>query len=99
MLVGSGKPKLTEIMSVQQQKLFFHMFCFGWSCRKQQVEFFEPFWDSGEPRIGEKGARGWKAWMHQQEKGGWVVLKPGMCVSICVVVWLCVHLNILIRMI
>ncbi|XP_062351443.1 nuclear exosome regulator NRDE2 isoform X4 [Cinclus cinclus] len=40
-----------------------------------QVEFFEPFWDSGEPRIGEKGARGWKAWMHQQEKGGWVV-KP-----------------------
>ncbi|XP_061853931.1 nuclear exosome regulator NRDE2 isoform X2 [Colius striatus] len=41
-----------------------------------QVEFFEPFWDSGEPRIGEKGARGWKAWMHQQEKGGWIVLKP-----------------------
>ncbi|XP_014802520.1 PREDICTED: protein NRDE2 homolog [Calidris pugnax] len=41
-----------------------------------QVEFFEPFWDSGEPRIGEKGARGWKAWMHQQEKGGWVALKP-----------------------
>ncbi|XP_017669347.1 PREDICTED: protein NRDE2 homolog isoform X3 [Lepidothrix coronata] len=40
-----------------------------------QVEFFEPFWDSGEPRIGEKGARGWKAWMHQQEKGGWVALK------------------------
>ncbi|XP_061215930.1 nuclear exosome regulator NRDE2 isoform X2 [Neopsephotus bourkii] len=39
-----------------------------------QVEFFEPFWDSGEPRIGEKGARGWKAWMHQQEKGGWIVL-------------------------
>ncbi|XP_065541923.1 nuclear exosome regulator NRDE2 isoform X1 [Lathamus discolor] len=38
-----------------------------------QVEFFEPFWDSGEPRIGEKGARGWKAWMHQQEKGGWIV--------------------------
>ncbi|KAH0620431.1 hypothetical protein JD844_020874 [Phrynosoma platyrhinos] len=41
-----------------------------------QVEFFEPFWDSGEPRIGEKGAKGWKAWMHQQEKGGWVVLNP-----------------------
>uniref|UniRef100_A0A8C9VEP1 NRDE-2, necessary for RNA interference, domain containing n=1 Tax=Scleropages formosus TaxID=113540 RepID=A0A8C9VEP1_SCLFO len=40
---------------------------------KQQVEFFEPFWDSGEPRIGEKGARGWKAWMHQQERGGWVI--------------------------
>ncbi|XP_010016406.1 PREDICTED: protein NRDE2 homolog, partial [Nestor notabilis] len=40
-----------------------------------QVEFFEPFWDSGEPRIGEKGARGWKAWMHQQEKGGWIALK------------------------
>ncbi|XP_053113145.1 nuclear exosome regulator NRDE2 isoform X2 [Hemicordylus capensis] len=41
-----------------------------------QVEFFEPFWDSGEPRIGEKGAKGWKAWMHQQEKGGWVVINP-----------------------
>ncbi|XP_042336651.1 nuclear exosome regulator NRDE2 isoform X2 [Sceloporus undulatus] len=41
-----------------------------------QVEFFEPFWDSGEPRIGEKGAKGWKAWMHQQEKGGWVILNP-----------------------
>ncbi|XP_061467929.1 nuclear exosome regulator NRDE2 [Rhineura floridana] len=41
-----------------------------------QVEFFEPFWDSGEPRIGEKGAKGWKAWMHQQEKGGWVAINP-----------------------
>ncbi|KAM5337407.1 nuclear exosome regulator NRDE2 [Glossophaga mutica] len=43
---------------------------------KGQVEFFEPFWDSGEPRAGEKGARGWRAWMHQQERGGWVVLTP-----------------------
>ncbi|KAG7466228.1 hypothetical protein MATL_G00162580 [Megalops atlanticus] len=40
---------------------------------RQQVEFFEPFWDSGEPRVGEKGARGWKAWMHQQERGGWII--------------------------
>ncbi|XP_004476119.2 nuclear exosome regulator NRDE2 [Dasypus novemcinctus] len=43
---------------------------------KGQVEFFEPFWDSGEPRAGEKGARGWRAWMHQQERGGWVVINP-----------------------
>lgn len=43
---------------------------------KGQVEFFEPFWDSGEPRAGEKGARGWKAWMHQQERGGWVIITP-----------------------
>lgn len=43
----------------------------------EQVEFFEPFWDSGEPRAGEKGARGWRAWMHQQERGGWVVISPG----------------------
>ncbi|XP_077179591.1 nuclear exosome regulator NRDE2 [Paroedura picta] len=43
---------------------------------RAQVEFFEPFWDSGEPRIGEKGAKGWKAWMHQQEKGGWIVINP-----------------------
>ncbi|XP_067311224.1 nuclear exosome regulator NRDE2 [Pseudorasbora parva] len=40
---------------------------------RQQVEFFEPFWDSGEPRIGERGARGWNAWMLQQERGGWVI--------------------------
>ncbi|XP_061599992.1 nuclear exosome regulator NRDE2 isoform X2 [Cololabis saira] len=39
---------------------------------KQQAEFFEPFWDSGEARVGELGARGWKAWMHQQERGGWL---------------------------
>ncbi|KAI4568516.1 hypothetical protein MJT46_008314 [Ovis ammon polii x Ovis aries] len=43
---------------------------------KGQVEFFEPFWDSGEPRAGEKGARGWRAWMHQQERGGWVAVGP-----------------------
>lgn len=75
------------------------MFCFGCPCLKQQVEFFEPFWDSGEPRIGEKGARGWKAWMHQQEKGGWIGLKAGTPMSICVVVCPCFLLNILIRMI
>nr|XP_014341970.1 PREDICTED: protein NRDE2 homolog [Latimeria chalumnae] len=39
---------------------------------RQQVEFLEPFWDSGEPRFGEAGARGWKAWMRQQERGGWI---------------------------
>ncbi|XP_060918873.1 nuclear exosome regulator NRDE2 [Labrus mixtus] len=43
---------------------------------KQQVEFFEPFWDSGEARVGEVGARGWKAWMQQQEKGGWLQPNP-----------------------
>ncbi|KAM3918405.1 nuclear exosome regulator NRDE2 [Leptodactylus fuscus] len=41
---------------------------------KEQVEFFEPFWDSGEPRFGEKGAKGWSSWMRQQERGGWVVI-------------------------
>ncbi|XP_058847690.1 nuclear exosome regulator NRDE2-like isoform X1 [Acipenser ruthenus] len=40
---------------------------------REQVEFFEPFWDSGEPRFGERGARGWQAWMHQQERGGWLI--------------------------
>uniref|UniRef100_A0A3Q0S8C7 NRDE-2, necessary for RNA interference, domain containing n=1 Tax=Amphilophus citrinellus TaxID=61819 RepID=A0A3Q0S8C7_AMPCI len=43
---------------------------------KQQVEFFEPFWDSGEARVGELGARGWKAWMLQQERGGWLQPTP-----------------------
>lgn len=37
-----------------------------------QVDFFETFWDSGEARVGEVGARGWKAWMTEQERGGWV---------------------------
>ncbi|KAG8561892.1 hypothetical protein GDO81_015516 [Engystomops pustulosus] len=41
---------------------------------KEQVDFFEPFWDSGEPRFGEKGAKGWNSWMRQQERGGWVVI-------------------------
>ncbi|KAM9777889.1 nuclear exosome regulator NRDE2 [Neosynchiropus ocellatus] len=39
---------------------------------KQQIEFFEPFWDSGEERVGEFGAKGWRAWMQQQERGGWI---------------------------
>lgn len=39
---------------------------------KQQVEFFEPFWDCGEARVGESGAKGWKTWMLQQERGGWL---------------------------
>uniref|UniRef100_A0A671LXQ9 NRDE-2, necessary for RNA interference, domain containing n=1 Tax=Sinocyclocheilus anshuiensis TaxID=1608454 RepID=A0A671LXQ9_9TELE len=38
---------------------------------KHKCGFF--FWDSGEPRIGERGARGWMAWMLQQERGGWVI--------------------------
>lgn len=43
----------------------------------EQVEFFEPFWDSGEPRAGEKDAQGWRAWMRRQERGGMVVISPG----------------------
>uniref|UniRef100_A0AAV2JD92 NRDE-2, necessary for RNA interference, domain containing n=1 Tax=Knipowitschia caucasica TaxID=637954 RepID=A0AAV2JD92_KNICA len=39
---------------------------------KQQVEFFETFWDSGEARVGEFGSKGWKSWMLQQERGGWL---------------------------
>ena len=50
----------------------------GYSVLVPQVEFFEPFWDSGEPRVGERLARGWKAWMLQQERGGWLVpSEPG----------------------
>ncbi|XP_063295561.1 nuclear exosome regulator NRDE2 [Pelobates fuscus] len=41
---------------------------------KEQIEFYEPFWDSGEPRFGEKGAKGWCAWMKQQERGGWITI-------------------------
>ena len=30
---------------------------------KERVEFFEPFWDSGAPRLGETRAVGWGQWM------------------------------------
>lgn len=49
---------------------------FYW-CVIVQAEFFEPFWDSGEARVGEIGARGWKMWMLQQERGGWIQPSEG----------------------
>lgn len=60
--------------------LFFSLLVFsGYLFLCVQVDFFEPFWDSGEPRIGERGARGWKAWMLQQERGGWLIPpEPGL---------------------
>ena len=36
---------------------------------KQKIAFFEPFWDSGAPRLGEKGASGWKQWMAAAQAG------------------------------
>ena len=30
---------------------------------KARLEFFEAFWDSSVPRIGEEGARGWSSWV------------------------------------
>ncbi|KAG8126412.1 hypothetical protein E2320_021629 [Naja naja] len=67
-----------KIVTIQRGRLycncnFVYLFIFH---PQLQREFFEPFWDSGEPRVGEKGAKGWKAWMHQQEKGGWVLINP-----------------------
>ncbi|KAK6307413.1 hypothetical protein J4Q44_G00225610 [Coregonus suidteri] len=34
----------------------------------QKVEFFEPFWYGGEPRVGERRARGWRAWLQPSEQ-------------------------------
>lgn len=34
---------------------------------KQKIAFFEPFWDSDAPRLGEDGAVGWKHWMQASE--------------------------------
>lgn len=34
---------------------------------KQKIAFFEPFWDSGAPRLGEKGAVGWSQWMQTSQ--------------------------------
>ena len=35
---------------------------------KDKIEFFEPFWDSNVPRVGEQNARGWKRWFEEQKK-------------------------------
>ena len=35
---------------------------------KDKIEFFEPFWDSNVPRIGEQNARGWKRWFEERKK-------------------------------
>ena len=34
---------------------------------KQRIAFFEPFWDSGAPRLGEEGAVGWRQWMETSQ--------------------------------
>ena len=34
---------------------------------KQKIAFFEPFWDSGAPRLGESGAVGWNQWMQASQ--------------------------------
>lgn len=36
---------------------------------KQKIAFFEPFWDSGAPRLGENGATGWGQWMQATQSG------------------------------
>ena len=36
---------------------------------KQNIAFFEPFWDSSAPRLGEDGASGWKQWMAAAQGG------------------------------
>lgn len=33
-----------------------------------KIKYFEPFWDSGVPRFGEDGAKGWKAWFKEQQE-------------------------------
>ena len=41
-----------------------------------QIAFLETFWDSDEPRFGEKNAKGWSSWMNKKEKGGWEEVPP-----------------------
>ncbi len=36
---------------------------------KDQQEFFETFWDSGMPRVGEDEAQGWAAWVENKGEG------------------------------
>ncbi|CAB1335387.1 unnamed protein product [Coregonus sp. 'balchen'] len=47
---------------------------------RQQVEFFEPFWDSGEPRVGERGAMNkWRIWLDvetSREAIHWLPWRP-----------------------
>ena len=40
----------------------------------QKIAFFEPFWDSGAPRLGEDGAVGWNQWLLASESQQ--VVKP-----------------------
>ncbi|XP_033115800.1 nuclear exosome regulator NRDE2-like [Anneissia japonica] len=37
----------------------------------EQIAFLETFWDSEEPKFGEKDASGWNSWMQMKQKGGW----------------------------
>ncbi|XP_071962858.1 nuclear exosome regulator NRDE2-like isoform X2 [Antedon mediterranea] len=46
----------------------------------EQSAFLEIFWDSEEPKFGEKGANGWNSWMKMKQKGGWKQL-PSSTVS------------------
>jgi tetratricopeptide (TPR) repeat protein len=34
---------------------------------RERAAFFEPFWDSGAPRLGETGAVGWGQWMEASQ--------------------------------
>ncbi|XP_038072290.1 nuclear exosome regulator NRDE2-like isoform X2 [Patiria miniata] len=40
-----------------------------------QIAFLETFWDSAEPRFGERGAKGWASWMQKKQRGGWAQIQ------------------------
>ena len=58
-----------KAVSFLQAQLEFNLFCpdvLRTASHKERLEFFEMFWDSGTPRLGEQGAVGWDVWTERK---------------------------------
>ena len=58
-----------KAVSFLQAQLEFNLFCpdvLTTASHKERLEFFEMFWDSGTPRLGEQGAVGWDVWTERK---------------------------------
>ena len=66
---------------------------------KERLEFLEAFWDSGAPRVGEEGARGWSYWIdHKDEEQGTKPLRTkGKIISLHYIILYHLLLKLFIR--
>ena len=56
-----------------QAQIEYNLFCpeeFRATPSSGQRAFLETFWDSGVPRFGQPGAKGWNSWHSKQKSGG-----------------------------